>query len=119
MLRVLSLAQGFYFIVTGLWPLISIRTFQMITGRKTDLWLVKTVGVLITVTGSALVMAGLRAQITPEVLLIAVGSAASLASIDIVYVAKGVILPVYLLDAVIELGFTVGWLLALVILAEG
>ena len=28
--------QGLYFAMTGLWPLINIETFQMVTGRKTD-----------------------------------------------------------------------------------
>src|SRR5205809_700428 len=49
--------QTSYFLVTGLWPLISIRTFIRVTGQKTDHlltareadhWLVMTAGVLIT-----------------------------------------------------------------------
>ena len=108
----LSLAQGFYFVITGLWPIVSIRTFQIVTGRKTDLWLVKTVGVLVGVIGVVLISAGLRQQTTLEVLLLAVGSAAGLTTIDVVYVAKGRILPVYLLDAVAELILIAGWALA-------
>jgi hypothetical protein len=49
--------QGVYYALTGLWPLVSIRTFKAVTGEKTDNlptgfdsdhWLVMTVSVLIT-----------------------------------------------------------------------
>src|SRR5437879_6174180 len=34
------LAQGLYFLLTGLWQLLSISSFQAVTGPKHDLWLV-------------------------------------------------------------------------------
>src|SRR4051794_28324453 len=58
--------QGVYYFVTGVWPLVSIETFQMVTGRKTDHlvtgreadhWLVMTVGVLIAAISLALLVA--------------------------------------------------------------
>src|SRR5438477_12519727 len=83
-----SLGQAGYYIITGVWPLVSINTFQKITGPKTDLWLVKTAGVLITAIGSVLAMAGLRKQTAPEISVLAASSAAGLAGIDIIYVAR-------------------------------
>lgn len=50
-----ALAQGVYYIVTCLWSLLSIDTFQRATGPKTDLWLVKTVGALVGVIGAVLI----------------------------------------------------------------
>src|SRR5438270_11614006 len=47
LMTVLYLVQGVYYLLTGVWPLVSIDTFQMVTGPKTDLWLVQTVGALI------------------------------------------------------------------------
>jgi hypothetical protein len=105
----LALAQGFYYVTTGIWPLLSIGTFQKVTGPKTDLWLVKTVGVLVSVTGGVLMTAGRRRQTTPEIPLLAVGSAAGLAAIDITYVAKKQISPIYLLDALAEVALIVCW----------
>jgi hypothetical protein len=32
----LAIAQGFYFLATGLWPFISAGSFQKVTGPKTD-----------------------------------------------------------------------------------
>ncbi|MFS6749762.1 hypothetical protein, partial [Staphylococcus aureus] len=84
--RTLSLTQGAYFLVTGIWPLISIRTFMRVTGPKTDLWLVKTVGAVVGVIGAVLTVAGARRQTAPEIPLLAVGSAAALTAVDVVYV---------------------------------
>jgi hypothetical protein len=42
-----ALIQGIYFFVFGIWPILSMSTFLKITGPKTDLWLVKTVGLIL------------------------------------------------------------------------
>lgn len=94
--------QGVFYVATGLWAIFSIRTFQEITGPKVDLWLVKTVGVLVTVIGSVLALAAVRRRGSPEIDALAAGSALALATIDIVYSTSGRISKVYLLDAVAE-----------------
>jgi hypothetical protein len=91
---------------------VSIGTFQKVTGPKVDLWLVKTAGVLITVVGAVLGLAGRRRRVTLEIALLAVGSAAGLTAIDVVYVAKRRISPIYLLDAVAEVGLIGLWAIA-------
>jgi hypothetical protein len=108
------LGQGIFYLITGIWPLVSIDTFQKVTGPKQDLWLVRTAGVLITAIGVVLLVGGRRRRVNDEVSLLAVGSALGLTVIDIIYASKGRISPVYLLDAVAEvlltLGVVVGWL---------
>jgi hypothetical protein len=108
----LYFAQSAYYLLTGIWPLISPRTFQKVTGPKTDLWLVKTVGVLVVVIGVVLGLTGARRRHAPETVVLAVGSALGLAAIDIVYVAKGRISRVYLLDALAELLLAGMWAVA-------
>jgi len=108
--RTLALVQGAYFLVTGIWALVSIGTFQKVTGPKTDLWLVKTVGVLVGVIGAVLGWAGMRERVTASERLLAVGSAAGLTAIDVIYVLRGRISPVYLLDAALEVGLIAGWI---------
>ena len=105
----LSWGQAVYYAVTGLWAIVDIRSFQKVTGPKVDIWLVKTVGVLIIVIGAVLALAGKRGEPVPEVPLLAVGSAAGLTAIDIIYVTKKRIRPVYLLDAVAEIGLMALW----------
>ena len=53
-------AQGLYYTATGLWPLVSMKTFERVTGPKHDDWLVKTVGLLIMAVGVTLIHAGRR-----------------------------------------------------------
>lgn len=99
----LALAQGFYFLATGLWAIIDITSFMKVTGPKTDVWLVKTVGVLVCVIAVPLIIAGLNKRLTPEVYVLGVGSAAALTGVDVWYVARRVIPPIYLADAAAEL----------------
>src|SRR5688500_5252805 len=90
----LAVVQGGFDVVTGLWPIVHLRSFERVTGPKLEGWLVKTVGALISVVGGTLVSAGLRGRVTPEVRLLAVGSAAALTLVDLIYTAKRRIAPV-------------------------
>lgn len=112
MLLKLALAQGIFYLATGLWPLVDIVSFQVVTGPKTDLWLVRTVGVLVSVIGAVLIAASRGSRVTREIVLLAVGSALGLAGIDLVYALSGRISAVYLADAVVEIGLAMSWLLA-------
>lgn len=105
-----SLAQGLYYVTTGVWPLLSMRSFQSVTGPKTDLWLVKTVGVLVVVIGAVLAVAGLRGRPGPEIRLLGLGSALGLATIDVVYALHRRISSIYLLDALAEVGIALWWI---------
>jgi hydrogenase/urease accessory protein HupE len=107
----IALTQGTFYLATGIWPLLDIDSFQAVTGPKTDLWLVRTVGVLVAVIGAVLVTGARRRTLGPEITLLAVGSALGLAAIDIIYVLGGTISPVYLADAVAEIGLAAIWAL--------
>lgn len=97
-------------IVSGTWPLVHIRSFEAVSGPKTDRWLVKTVTSLIAVIGFVIGSAGLRKRITPEVVGLAIGCSATLATVDVVYVSRGRISRVYLLDALAEILLIAGWI---------
>jgi uncharacterized membrane protein YuzA (DUF378 family) len=112
LLRRIALVQGVFYLATGVWPLLDIDSFQVVTGPKVDLWLVKTVGVLVAVIGTVLLLAVQRRRITAEIAILAVGSAIGLAGIDLVYALSGRISSIYLADAVVELGLAGFWVLA-------
>jgi hypothetical protein len=112
MLPKLALMQGIYYVATGLWPIFHIQSFQLVTGPKTDLWLVKTVGVLVTVVGAVLVSASRRHRVTDEIIMLAVGSALGLAAIDLIYALSGRISAIYLGDAAVEIGLVLLWVMA-------
>jgi hypothetical protein len=107
----LALTQGVYYLASGLWPLVSIFTFQLITGPKDDIWLVRTVGALVIVCSAVLLLAASRRRIAPEAALLGFGYALALMAVEIFYVLAGTISPVYLLDTVIEAVFAAGWVI--------
>lgn len=108
-----ALIEGFYFLLTGLWPLISMRTFLKVTGPKTDLWLVKTVGLMLAVIGLVLVSASFQERIISEIMILGISVAAALSMIDVIYGIKGVISKIYLVDAGIESLFIFGLIVSL------
>lgn len=58
--------QAAYFLVSGLWPIVSRPTFEAVTGPKTDYWLVRTVGGLACVIGTTLGVASYRNRVSRE-----------------------------------------------------
>jgi hypothetical protein len=110
--RRLAAIQAVYWLLTGLWPLLHMRSFQAVTGPKVDGWLVRTVSALIAVIGATIGLSRRRDRIYAETALLGGASAAALATVDVVGVAVGRISPVYLLDAAIELPIAAGWLWA-------
>jgi hypothetical protein len=101
--------QGVYFIATGIWPLVSRRSFERVTGPKMDFWLAQTVGVLVAAVGTVILRAERRQRITPEVELLAVSAAGGLALTEAVFAARGRISKVYFIDALIEGALVAAW----------
>ena len=97
--------QGWVYVVTGLWPVVHISSFERVTGEKFDDFLVHTVGLLLFVIGAGLLRALRAGRPAAEIVLVAAGSALALALIDVVYVADGRLSAIYLLDAGAELVF--------------
>lgn len=108
----LAIAQGSYYLATGLWPILHMPSFEMVTGPKTDDWLVKTVGAMIAVVGGVLLVSGLDDGPSDDLKMVAIGSTAALTIVDVTYVARGRISSIYLLDAAAEIALMVGWGLA-------
>ncbi|MDC0681379.1 hypothetical protein [Sorangium atrum] len=103
-------AQGLFYALAGIWPLVNLRTFEAVTGPKSDRWLVKTTGLLIAVIGTTLVISARRGRIPPEVALLGGGAAAGLGTSALVYALRGRISKIYLVDAAIELGLATAWI---------
>lgn len=107
--RATALSQGAYYVATGLWPILHLNSFMAVTGPKHEGWLVKTVGGIAAAIGTALLAAGFRRRFTPELAIAAGGGALTFAVIDVVYVARRRISPVYLLDALAHVPLIAGW----------
>lgn len=103
--------QGVFYLLTGIWPIIDIISFMKVTGPKTDIWLVKTVGVLVIVIAVAILAAAIRKRIPFEIFLLGSAGCVGFILVDTIYVFSDTIPPVYLLDAVAELLILIGWLI--------
>lgn len=101
--------QGGYYAITGVWPLVHPDTFEAVTGAKRDFWLAQTVGMLLAVTGFALISASWARRITPEISAIAIGQAAGLGIFDLITLREPRTATVYLADAVVEMVIVLAW----------
>jgi|SRR5690606_34345133 len=101
-MRKLSLIQGYYYILTGIWPILHLKSFMFVTGHKYDTWLVQMVGLLSVSIGMALV--------TRPFGILAFCTALSFTLIDMHYTVNGTISKVYQIDAIIQL-FFLGWVI--------
>lgn len=99
--------QGWFYVLTGVWPLIHMKSFEAVTGPKTDKWLVKTVALMILCSGIIFI----RFADEEAALWLAIMNAVSLTFIDVYYSLKKVIRKIYLLDAVVEMGFVMAYVL--------
>ena len=78
------------------------------TGEKTDDWLVQTVGVLAAVIGATLLVGSTRRRPGRETLTLSLLSILGFAAVDLVFVLRGAIGPIYLADAAIQGVFLLG-----------
>jgi hypothetical protein len=119
--------QGSYYFATGVWPILHVRSFKWVTGEKTDNlptglevdhWLLMTVSALIVAIAVTILAAAWRRTCVVEIAILAVTAAIGLTTIDIVYTIRGVILPIYLLDAAIEIPLIACWFGILTLLPQ-
>lgn len=101
--------QSAVYIATGIWPILDIHSFIMVTGPKIDIWLVKTVGLLITATGVVMLTALRRHEFNYSVILLAFLNALFLTAIDVYYALTDVISDIYLFDAAMETALWLFW----------
>lgn len=105
----LAKAHGSFNLVSGLWPLVSMGTFERVTGPKVDGWLVRTVAGLLVSTGVAQLAVGSSPDGLKVARLLGQGTAVTLGVVDLVYASRGRISRVYLLDAVVETAWVALW----------
>jgi len=106
---ILIVAHASYILVTALWPLFDIESFMQVTGPKTDIWLVKTVAVLLIPIAICLLSALFLETHPLPVILVGMTCAAGLAVIDFYYTSNETISRIYAWDGILELIFLAGW----------
>jgi hypothetical protein len=101
--------QGFYYVLVGLTPLLA-------GGRAgTNLWpdsdsgMQRAIGLIVAAVGVLLLAAARKGGAAAETGRVAVATAVVLAVADVAFFVRGMLPNVYLLDAVIQVGFVCWW----------
>lgn len=107
--KILPYGQIFYYLLTAVWPFVHLESFFAVTGPKTDIWLVKTVSLLL-LPYALLIMYVTKVRYSPLITVAIMLGCIGLAGIDLYYYLKGVIRWVYLIDLILELIFIMYWI---------
>lgn len=108
--RLTVIVHGTYYFLTGLWPVLHIESFMAVTGPKDDIWLVKTVGVLVMAIAIGVFSA--LGEKNRAIIVLGAACCIGFTLIDVYYVMNDTIRWVYLLDAAAEVMLLTGWLLS-------
>jgi hypothetical protein len=107
--HIAPLSQGIFYVATGLWPVLHLRSFERVTGPKVDKWLVRTFGGLVAAIGAALIAGAFEDRRSRALAILGVGSALALGAADVVYAGRGRISRVYFGDAAAEAAVAATW----------
>jgi hypothetical protein len=107
--QLLVIVQSIYTLITAVWPIIHIESFMEVTGSKTDVWLVKTVGaLLIPVAVCLLTYVFIDTDKRPALALGGLTSVAFIC-IDFYYSLTDVISDIYMADGFLQILFLIVW----------
>lgn len=113
MKTVFSIA-GIYYLITAIWPLVSIRTFEKVSGPKIDKWLVYTVSLLLLGPSLLYLYSGFSdSEVHNSIIFLALINAIALTFIDVYFSFKKVIWKTYLIDAVLQILIMVALIISL------
>ena len=104
------IAQGAYYVASGLWPMLHPRSFNAATGTRAPGWLVRSLGGVVAAVGAALLV-GPGATSMRRTRALGIASALTLGAAGVYAAARGRGRRVNLPDAAVHAGFLVAWLL--------
>jgi hypothetical protein len=102
-------AQGLFNVLGGAWPLVSLRSFEFVYGKKHDVFLQKTVGGLLFSIGCVQLAAAESEEQMPTVRRLGIATAVTLLAIDLVYVPRREMRWTYWQDAFCEIAWLAAW----------
>jgi hypothetical protein len=103
-------AQGVFNILGGAWPIVSLRSFEFVYGKKRDIFLQKTVGGLLLSIGCVQLTAADSAEGLRVARRLGIATAVTLLAVDAFYIPKGDMRKTYLQDALCEAAWLAAWL---------
>jgi hypothetical protein len=107
-MRRLAIAHAGLNLFGGIWPLLSMRSFEAVMGPKVDRWLVYTVAGLLTTVGTTQALSRSEEQLR-VVRVLSMGTPLTLLAVDLANAPTGRISRLYLLDGAFQLAFLAAW----------
>lgn len=101
-----------YWLFGALWPLISMRSFERVTGNKRDEWLVRSVALLMLCVVATLETQRRSRRDETAMRVLGATSAGALGSVALIGPLVGRISPVYLMDAAVDTTLMLLWAFA-------
>lgn len=105
-------AQLAYWLVGAVWPLVSMGSFERVTGNKRDEWLVRTVALMMLSVLATLETMRRDRPRGRAMRVLGATSTAALGGVALLGPLVGRISKVYLIDAIVDLGLMAAWLIA-------
>jgi hypothetical protein len=99
-------AQGWYYLLGGLWPLVHFRSFEAVAGPKPDRFQTEVTSVLFTAVGAALLAGSRAARPARPVRLLAAATALGTAYVDLRH--RRALRDLFRAEALLELAFATG-----------
>ena len=106
--RTVAGGRALYLVATGVWPLLHRGSFERVTGKKDEFWLVRTVGGLAAATGLSLAVCVIKGSKRSESVALALASSIvfGLADAHAAHAESRL----YLGDVIVQLGCLPAWL---------
>ena len=107
--RRVATAQGLFNLIGGAWPILGLRSFEWIYGKKNDVFLQKTVGGLLFFIGCIQLTVADSPEEVSSARRLGLATALTLLAVDLVYIPKREMRWTYLQDAACQVGWIAAW----------
>lgn len=103
LLRLILGGQGVYYVLTGLWPFLHLRSFTWVVGPKPDLFQLSVTSALIVAIGVALFAAAVRQRPSASAAVLSIAAALAFIVVDLRF--RSLLRAPYWVDFAVEVGF--------------
>lgn len=110
LLRLILGVQGLYYVVTGLWPFLHLRSFLWVVGPKLDRFQLSVTAALIVAIGTSLLAAAVRSRPSASAAVLSIGSALAFIAVDLRF--RPILRAPNWVDFALEVGFAFACALA-------
>ena len=110
------LIQGWYYLIFGLWVAVGLATIQSHTFPEpgfSQFWMLRVIGVAVAIVGVFLIRASRRKSARSIFTALVIATPTLLAAGEIVAMLNSKLPPTFMIDSVMELGFLVWWVFAI------